>query len=162
MITNSGWETVFDSFMVKLLKGVYQGKFKCELKRVACCGHQQPPSLLGISNKIKQRGTLRKNSKILAFNKFSCLNSLRAISHRRKRVKCFPMLISKPQRSDARSIASHLRNRRTPICDIAYHIVASSHRRISHHGTSGLATQRPCDLAICDSCDVTPLHRNLL
>ena len=87
-----------------------------------------PPSLFSISNNIKQRGTLNKNPKNI-FIQIFVFNSLKAISHRKERVKSFPMRINKLQRSDVKFIASHilkaplkrknLRNR-PPICDVAY------------------------------------------
>lgn len=73
-----------------------------------CCGQQQPPSLFSISNNIKQRGTLNKNPKNIFYPNFCILDSLKAISHRREKVKSFPMRINKLQRSNAKFIASHI------------------------------------------------------
>ena len=93
-----------------------------------------PPLCLVLAITSSKGGPLTKNPKNI-FIKIFVFNSLKSISHRKERVKRFPMRINKLQRSDVTFIASHilkaplkenLRNRRRPICDVTYRNVAKA------------------------------------
>jgi hypothetical protein len=116
-----------------------------------------PPLCLILAITSSKGGPLTKNPKNI-FIKIFVFNSLKAISHRKERVKRFPMRINKLQRSDAKFIASHILKaplkenpKESPTADMRRRI---SQRRIS-------STQRDqmkiailrfaiCDLRFCD------------
>ena len=66
-----------------------------------------PPLCLVLAITSSKGGPLTKNPKNI-FIKIFVFNSLKAISHRKERVKRFPMRINKLQKSDATFIASHM------------------------------------------------------
>ena len=96
--------------------------------------NNNPPLCLILAIISSKGGPLTKIPKIF-LSKFLYFKSLKAISHRRERVKSFPMRINKLERSDAKFIALHIlkaplkeNEKESPTADMRHRISQTSQK----------------------------------